>query len=38
MSMTGGGAFRVASAVDGIQLYMESGNIVSGTFTLYKVV
>ena len=38
MSMTGGGAFRGASAVDGIQLYMESGNIVSGTFTLYKVV
>ena len=37
MSMTGGGALRVASAVDGIQLYMESGNIVSGTFTLYKV-
>ena len=38
MSMTGGGAFRVASAVDGMQFYMESGNIVSGTFTLYKVV
>ena len=38
MSMTGGGAFRVASAVDGIQFYMESGNIVSGTFTLYKVI
>ena len=38
MSLTGGGAFRVTSAVDGIQFHMESGNIVSGTFTLYKVI
>ena len=36
MSLTGAGHFRVTSAVDGIQLYMESGNIVSGTFTLYR--
>ena len=37
MSLTGGGAFRVASAVDGVTFYFESGNVVSGTFTLYKV-
>ncbi len=36
MSLTGGGAFRVASAVDGVTFYFESGNVVSGTFTLFK--
>jgi len=28
----------VASASDGIQFFMGSGNITAGTFTLYKVV
>ena len=37
MSQTGGGAFRVASAVDGFTFFMQDGNIVSGTLTLYKV-
>ena len=32
----GGGVFTVTSAVDGIQFYASSGNIVSGTFTLYS--
>ena len=30
--------FTVASAVDGVYLYYTTGNIASGTFTLYKVV
>ena len=34
----GGGAFTVASAVDGIYFQQDSGNISSGTITLYKVV
>tara|TARA_R100000988_G_scaffold92071_1_gene55989 strand:- start:1349 stop:1858 length:510 start_codon:yes stop_codon:yes gene_type:complete len=38
MSMTGGGVFTVTSAVDGIYLFIDASNIVSGTFTLYKVV
>lgn len=37
MSMTGGGVLTVESAVDGINLFIDSSNIVSGTFTLYKV-
>jgi hypothetical protein len=31
----GGGVHTVASASDGIQFIMQSGNIASGTFTLY---
>ena len=34
----GGAVHTVASASDGIYFYMTSGNIASGTFTLYKVV
>ena len=34
----GGGVFTSASACDGVQLFAGSGNIASGTFTLYKVV
>jgi len=34
----GGGVFTVTSAVDGVQYYMDSGNISAGTFTLYKVI
>ena len=34
----GGGAFTVSSAVDGVNYFMDTGNIESGTFTLYKVV
>ena len=34
----GGIVFTVASAVDGVYLYYSTGNIASGTFTLYKVV
>ena len=34
----GGYVHTVASASDGMQFYMSSGNIASGTFTLYKVV
>jgi len=34
----GGGVLTVAQACDGIQFFMNSGNIASGTFTLYKVV
>ena len=34
----GGLVFTVASAVDGVYLYYTTGNIASGTFTLYKVV
>ena len=34
----GGGAFTVTSAVDGIYFQQDSGNISSGTITLYKVV
>ena len=34
----GGGVLTVAQATDGIQFFYESGNIASGTFTLYKVV
>ena len=33
----GGTAFTVDSAVDGIYFYHDTGNITSGTFTLYKV-
>ena len=33
----GGGAFTVTSAVDGIYFQQDSGNISSGTITLYKV-
>jgi hypothetical protein len=34
----GGAVHTVASASDGMYFYMSSGNIASGTFTLYKVV
>ena len=34
----GGGVFTSASACDGVQLFSGSGNIDSGTFTLYKVI
>jgi hypothetical protein len=34
----GGAVLTVAQACDGIQFFMSSGNIASGTFTLYKVV
>ena len=34
----GGGVFTSSSQVNGIRLFFESGNIASGTFTLYKVV
>ena len=34
----GGFVHTVASASDGLSFYMSSGNIASGTFTLYKVV
>ncbi len=34
----GGLLFTVNSAVDGVYLYYTTGNIASGTFTLYKVV
>jgi len=34
----GGGVLTVAQACDGIQYFFASGNIASGTFTLYKVV
>ena len=33
----GGGVFTSSSQVNGIRLFFESGNIASGTFTLYKV-
>ena len=35
---SGGGCHTVASASDGIEFRFHSGNIASGTFTLYKVV
>ena len=34
----GGGVFTVSSSVNGVNLFFSSGNIASGTFTLYKVV
>jgi len=34
----GGGVLTVAQATDGIQLKATSGNITSGTFTLYRVI
>ena len=34
----GGGVLTVAQATDGIQLKATSGNVASGTFTLYRVV
>jgi hypothetical protein len=34
----GGGVFKSTSAVDGVNFFQNSGNITSGTFTLYKVV
>jgi hypothetical protein len=38
MSRTGGFVHTVASASDGIQFLMNSGNLEGGTFTLYRVV
>jgi hypothetical protein len=38
MGNQGGGVHTVASASDGVHFEMTSGNIASGTFTLYKVV
>jgi hypothetical protein len=35
MSFTGGGVFTVTSTVDGINYFMESGDVDSGTFRLY---
>jgi len=35
MSFTGGGVFTVTSTVDGINYFMESGSVDSGTFRLY---
>jgi len=34
----GGFVHTVASASDGLQFYMNSGNMTAGTFTLYKVI
>ena len=34
----GGGVFTSASSCNGVNISFQSGNIVSGTFTLYKVV
>ena len=34
----GGGVFTSTSAVDGVNFFQNSGNIASGTFTLYKVI
>jgi len=34
----GGGVFTVTSEVDGVNIFFSSGNIASGTFTLYRVV
>ena len=34
----GSGMFTVSSAVDGVQFYMDTGNIASAEFILYKVV
>ena len=34
----GGGVFTSASTVDGVNIFFSSGNIASGTFTLFKVV
>ena len=34
----GGGVFTSSSSCDGVQFFFSSGNIASGTFTLYKVV
>ena len=34
----GGGVHTVASASDGVNYFMASGNLTGGTFTLYKVV
>ena len=36
LGTTGGGVFTNNSAVDGVKLYFSSGNIASGTFTLYR--
>ena len=36
--IAGGIVHTVASASDGIQFFMGSGNITAGTFTLYKVI
>ena len=36
--VAGGGVHTVASASDGIEFRFHSGNIASGTFTLYKVI
>ena len=34
-ALTGGGTLTVSQATDGIQFYLDTGNISSGTFTLY---
>ena len=36
--LAGGLVHTVASASDGVQFFMSSGNITGGTFTLYKVI
>ena len=35
ISRTGGGVHTVAQTCDGLQFFVTSGNIDSGTFTLY---
>jgi hypothetical protein len=35
--LAGGGVYTVAEAHNGLKFYANSGNIASGTFTLYKV-
>ena len=37
IGIQGGGTHTVASASDGVNLFFSTGNIASGTFTLYKV-
>ena len=34
----GGGVFTSASTVDGVNIFFSSGNIASGTFTLFRIV
>ena len=37
-SVIGGGVHTVSETNNGINIFVNSGNIASGTFTLYKVV
>jgi len=38
MGRAGGAVFTVTSAVDGVNIFFSSGNIASGTFTLFRCV